>query len=451
MKICPKKAKTKAWIVSVDMGYGHQRAAYPLKYLAYKNKIVTANSYPGIPSRDRNIWRQSRKFYEFMSRFKNVPVVGEPAWEFYDNLQEIPKFYPKRDLSKLSLQVSQIYFMIEKQNWGKHLIDTLAKNPLPFVSTFFIPAFMAETFNYPGEIYCLATDTDINRAWAPKSPASSRIKYFAPSYRVADRLKLYGVLPENIYLTGFPLPLENIGNSKLDILKKDLTQRLVNLDPKRSYWDKDSETIKKQLGIKRFPTKSQHPLTLMFSVGGAGAQREIGVTALASLKNDILAKRIRMILVAGIHNSLSQYFRQMIRSAGLAGELGRGVKIIFSANKEGYFRKFNAALRTTDILWTKPSELSFYCGLGVPIIIAPPIGSQEDFNRTWLRTIGSAVSQENPKYVNEWLFDWIESGWFAEAAMHGFLEAPKFGSYNIEKVICHRFKEAREAKMILQY
>ena len=28
-------------------------------------------------------------------------------------------------------------------------------------------------------------------------------------------------------------------------------------------------------------------------------------------------------------------------------------------------------MRTTDILWTKPSELSFYCGLGIPIIMAP--------------------------------------------------------------------------------
>ena len=28
-------------------------------------------------------------------------------------------------------------------------------------------------------------------------------------------------------------------------------------------------------------------------------------------------------------------------------------------------------MRTTDILWTKPSELSFYCGLGIPIVMAP--------------------------------------------------------------------------------
>ncbi|MFA6254876.1 MAG: hypothetical protein WC675_02435 [Patescibacteria group bacterium] len=445
------KNNRKAWVVSVDMGYGHQRAAYPLKYLAYRNRIITANTYPGIPSKDRNLWRQSREFYEFMSRFKNLPLVGQPAWRFYDNLQKIPKFYPRRDLSNLSMQVKQIYYLIESQGWGKHLINTLAKKPVPLIATFFIPAFMAEVFNYPGEIYCLATDSDINRAWAPKDPSASRINYFAPSYRVVERLKLYGVRTEKIFLTGFPLPLENIGNSKLSVLKDDLIKRLINLDPKKRYWDKDRETIQRHLGIKKLPPKSNHPLTLMFSVGGAGAQREIGTTALNSLKNDILTKRIRMILVAGIHNSLSRYFRQAAKAAGLAKEIERGVKIIFAENKESYFKKFNTALRTTDILWTKPSELSFYAALGLPIIIAPPIGSQEEFNRTWLRTIGAAASQDDPRYCNEWLFDWVNSGWFAEAAIQGFLEAPKFGTYNIEKVVKHQFKETKEPKMVLQY
>ena len=33
----------KAWVITVDMGYGHQRAAYPLKDIAYE-RIITANS-----------------------------------------------------------------------------------------------------------------------------------------------------------------------------------------------------------------------------------------------------------------------------------------------------------------------------------------------------------------------------------------------------------------------
>lgn len=445
------KNKIKAWVVAVDMGYGHQRAAFPLSHLAYKNEIITANTYPGIPAKDRRIWRESRKFYESMSRFKKIPLIGEAAWNLYDKLQEIPKFYPRRDLSKLSLQTRQIYTLIEKGDWGKHLINKLARKPLPFIATFFIPAFMAESFDYPGEIYCLTTDADINRAWAPKSPAASRINYFASSYRVVERLKLYGVSPEKIFLTGFPLPAELTGNSKLAILKKDLINRLANLDPKRQYWNSYHDIIEKYLEVKKLPAKSNHPLTLMFAVGGAGAQREIGVEIIKSFKKEILQNKIRVILVAGIHNEVSRYFRDFAKSIGLIKEIGRGVKIIFSDSKDDYFKKFNEALKTTDILWTKPSELSFYCALGLPIVMSPPIGSQEEFNRKWLRTIGAAVSQDDPRYANEWISDWVNSGWLAEAAMQGFVEAPKFGTYNIEQIISHQFGKAKKLRMVLQY
>ena len=32
-----------AWVVAVDMGYGHQRAAYPFRDIAYEG-IITANT-----------------------------------------------------------------------------------------------------------------------------------------------------------------------------------------------------------------------------------------------------------------------------------------------------------------------------------------------------------------------------------------------------------------------
>ncbi len=442
---------TKAWVISVNMGYGHLRAAYPLKDLAFKRQVFIANSYPGIPAADRKLWQQSRSGYEFISRFKSVPIIGESAWNMFEKLQQIPTFYPRRDLSKPSLQLKEIYRFIERRQWGRHLIEKLSAQPLPLVTTFFIPAFMAESFDYPGEIYCLTTDTDINRAWVAKNPANSRIRYFAPNYRVVERLQLYGVPKDRIFLTGFPLPKENTGGEKLEVLKQDVIHRLVNLDPERKYLDRHQQTVKRYLSISRLPKKSNHPLTLTFAVGGAGAQRQIGADIVQSLKNKILQKKISVVLVAGIHNNLSAFFRTSVVAAGLRSELGRGVKIIFSPSKDDYFKKFNLALRTTDILWTKPSELSFYTALGLPIVIAPPIGSQEKFNRTWLRTLGAAASQLDPKHCNEWLFDWIDSGWFAEAAMEGFVEAPQFGTFNIEKIVSHRLDETTEFKMLLQY
>jgi len=440
--------KPKAWIVTVDMGYGHQRAAYPLHHLA-EGGIITANNYKGIPKKDRDIWEHSRDFYEFVSRFKKVPFLGDKLFNIYDRFQSIPNFYPRRDLSKPNLQIRQIYRLFEESNWGCDLVARLSKNPLPIVTTFFITAFMAEHFKYEGEIYCIATDTDVSRTWVPLYPATSKVMYFAPNRRVVDRLILYGVKPEKIFLTGFPLPPENIG-ADLRIIKEDLGKRLINLDPEMFYISQYEKTLKEHLG-SYLVKKKTHTLTITFAVGGAGAQRELGGIIIDSLKKKIASEEVIVNLVAGTHLGVNQYFKDQIKKIGLVSHLGQSVNVLFDRNKYDLFKKFNQVLRKTDILWTKPSELSFYCALGIPIITAPPIGSQEDFNQRWLRTIGAGVKEDDPRYVNEWLMDWLKSGWLAEAAMQGFLEAPKFGTYNIEKIIAHRYAEATEFKTVLQY
>ncbi len=413
----------KAWVVTVDMGYGHQRTAYPLRQLAFNHGVINANSYQGIPKKDRQIWQKAKAGYEFISAFGRVPVIGKLAFNFFDRIQEILTFYPKRDLSRPNFQLKQTLFPIKK-GWGRHLINTLGKDPLPLIGTFFTVVFMAEHFHYPGKIYCVVCDTDISRTWAPLKPRLSRIKYFAPTQRVVERLKLYGVKPENIFFTGYPLPLENIGGEKMEILKEDLKHRLLNLDPQKVYFKNYRELIETKLG--KLPRKSNHPLTMMFAVGGAGAQKEIGVRIAQTLSKKIKSKDIRLILVAGIRPKVKEYFAE--RTKGLP------VEILFADDMETYFRKFNESLRKTDILWTKPSELSFYAGLGLPVIIAPPIGSQEQFNQRWLLNSGFGFLQGNPNYVNQWLFDWLKAGFLAEAAMEGFVEVKKLGVLNIKKV-----------------
>ena len=443
------KNEQKAHVVAVDMGYGHQRAAQPLHILAYKGKIINANRYPGVPESDKKFWEKSREFYEWLSKFKKTPVIGQKIWDFFDRFQQIPKFYPKRDLSASNAQLKWFMHFIKK-GWGKDLIQRLEKKPLPLITTFFVTAFMAEYYNYSEEIYCLATDTDISRTWVSLNPSQSRINYFAPNYRVEQRLKLYGVRPEKIFLTGFPLPNENLGGPDLRILKKDLGHRLHNLDPKKRYIKVYKDTIRRQLGPSCFPCY-HHPLTITFAVGGAGAQREVGIEIVKSLSRKIRKNQLRINLVAGIRNEVNNYFKSNVRNLGLGKYLGKNIKIIHAPNKEEYFRKFNRALRTTDILWTKPSELSFYTALGLPIIMTPPIGSQEIFNRKWLTTIASGIDQEDVKYTYQWLYDWLDSGWFAEAAMEGFMEAPKFGTYNIQKIIAHKLEETKTIKTVLQY
>lgn len=444
LKLIPHKA----WVVTVDMGYGHQRAAYPLNHLA-EGGIISANNYPGIPPKDKDIWTNSKSFYEFVSRFKKVPILGEKIFNIYDRFQAIPSFYPRRDLSKPNLQLKQIYRLFKESGWGHDLIKKLSVKPLPLITTFFITAFMAEYFDYEGEIYCVATDTDVSRTWVSLNPKNSKIMYFAPNRRVIDRLILYGVRPEKIFLTGFPLPPDNVGQN-LKIIKEDLGQRLINLDPEMVYISQYEKTLRHYLGHNLIK-KPARPLTITFVVGGAGAQRELGGVIINSLKKQIASEEIILNLMAGTHLAVNHYFKEQAKKVGVASRLGKSINVLFDRNKYDSFKRFNKVLRKTDILWTKPSELSFYCALGIPIITAPPIGSQEIFNQKWLTTIGAGIKSDDPKYASEWLSDWLKSGWLAEAAMQGFLEAPKFGTYNIEKIIFHQYQKTKKVETVLQY
>jgi len=426
-----KRAKEKAWVVSVNMGYGHQRTAYPLKQFALNGEVVNANDYLGIPDKDKGIWESSRSFYEFISRFKRIPLLGEAAFALFNKFQEIPAYYPIRDLSRPTVSLKNIFNLIEK-GWGRHFIRKIGEKKVPLITSFFIPAFMAEAFDYPEDIYCIVCDADISRAWADLNPSKSRIKYFAPDSWVVNRLKLYGVREENIFLTGYPLPTENIGTRSQNVLKEDLRHRILNLDPQRIYYKDYEPLIENQIG--KLPEKSDHALTILFSIGGAGAQSEVVFEYLKSLSAKIKEGEVRVIVSAGIREELKNLFEKNIRKMGL----DKNVEIVFDRNIWKYFKVFSKKLRKTDLLWTKPSELSFYSGLGLPIIIAPSIGSQEDYNKRWLWSIGSGISQENPKYASEWIYDYINSGRFAKAALRGFIEINNLGTYNIKKIVFNK-------------
>lgn len=435
-------SRSQAYVVTVDMGYGHQRAVYPLTHLAAKppgmktkeTNIITANAYEGISRLDKARWEGGRSIYETISRMKKLPLIGKRIFGVMDHLQRIEPFYPKRDLSRPFQQVRQQYRMI-RRGWGRDLIQKLNKKPLPLITSFFAVAFFAEEHGYKEDIYCLCTDTDISRAWVPLEPQKSRIRYFAPTKRVRDRLLLYGVKAEQVYVTGFPLPEENIGGAGEHILRSDLGCRIAHLDPKRKYQQKYQHTLDYYLGAEYCQGNGRWPLTIMFAVGGAGAQRHIGIQILNSLHKEIDAGKVRLILVAGTRHDVYAYYQKEVSRLHLNEKHNGSIEIIFEPTKHAYFQRFNEILRTADILWTKPSELSFYAALGIPIIMAPTVGSQEEFNRAWLHQIGAGFEQEDARYTHEWLFDWLHSGWLARAAMEGFMNAPQHAVKHIESIV----------------
>lgn len=416
-------------LVSANMGYGHQRAAYPLLHLS-DNEIITINDYPGIPQWEKDHWIKNLESYEKISRFKKVPLLGNIVFSVMDYFQRIKDFYPARDLSKPTLQ--QLYFItLIKKGLGKDLIDKLNETKLPMVTTFFVAMYIAEHHDYQGEIYCIVCDADISRAWAPIDPAKSKSKFLVPNTRVKERLMMYGVSETNIFITGFPLPLENIGE-KQEVLRADLSRRIVSLDPTGIYRQKEKALLK-SMAPESLTNKTKKPLVITFAVGGAGAQKEIGATLIAKLSPEIKAGKMVVNLVAGIRPEVEKYFELESKKNDLI--LNKEVNIIFHKDKVEYFKLFSAALRKTDILWTKPSELSFYSGLGLPIMMSETVGSQEDYNKEWLLSIGAGIESRDPKYVAEWLPDMLNSGRLARAAMDAYLNAENKGVYNIEKIL----------------
>lgn len=398
----------KAYIVTVDMGYGHQRAVHPLIDIAavpegwnrnIDKSIITANNYPGIPAIDRQRWEGGSSLYEQISRLKRIPIFGSGVFALMDYLQRIEPFNSTSDLTKPTAQLKQIFRMIQR-GWGKHLINELNKKPLPLITSFFTIAYFAEEHGYTGPIYCICTDTDVSRAWASLHATTSKIKYLAPTQRVKDRLQMYGVPFENIYLTGFPLPYG-------PQVEKDFNERADRLNP---------ETYK----------SAKYPLTITFAVGGAGAQQDIGVAIFRSLREYINRGDIVLNLVAGTRHDVYQYFKKNVP---------HGVEIIYDKDMLEYFSKFNKALRITDILWTKPSELSFYSALGLPIIMTPAVGSQEKCNQHWLEDSGAGIQQEDPCRANEWLFTWLKSGRLAHAATQGYTVGLGHGAENIKQIV----------------
>jgi hypothetical protein len=426
-----------AWVVSVLMGLGHLRAAYPLREIAHDG-IILYGSRRSTPPSEYRIWRQLRKIYYFSSNVGKVPILGKPLLNLLLAIQRIQPYYPRRDLSKPNTAVCYLNRLIVRKGLCSGLLERLDGVPLPRVHSFYATAMAAARRPGPAEDYLLICDSDINRVWVPRDPRAGRLKYLAPCTQVRNRLLAYGVPPERIFLTGFPLPKENIGSrERLEVLREDLFQRLLRLDPKRKFFSYHLRSVLGWLDQQEVPSAAPGHFNLTFAIGGAGAQCEMARVILQSLKAAVEANRIHVTVSAGINERVYERLLGFINRLNLGGEVQNGrIGLVYDRDVYAYLEKFNRVLRSTDVLWTKPSELSFYCALGIPILMAPPIGIQEELNRCWLREIHAGVEPAGPlPCTHEWLFDLLENGRLAEAAWDGFLKARKLGTYKIEGLI----------------
>jgi hypothetical protein len=448
-------AHDKAWVVTVLMGLGHLRAAYPLRDLTHEG-VVIYGSRRTTPDPEYGIWRRLRRIYYASSKAGAIPVVGKALVSLLLAVQRIRPYYPKTDQSRPNLAVKFLKRLVQKRGLCRSLRDKLATAPYPAIHTFYATAVAMDTLEPPApgprqDQYLLICDADFNRVWVPEAPKASRIRYLAPCTQVRRRLLAYGVPEEAILVTGFPLPKENIGSETgLEVLKADLFERLLRLDPAGKFFSYHERSVLGWLRRDSVPADRARHFTVMFAIGGAGAQTGMVKKILAGLGDRIRKDEVRLTLSCGIQKRVFERVLRYVNETGLRCELDRGLEIIYDQDVYTYLDRFNAHLRRTDILWTKPSELAFYCGLGLPILMADPIGAHEELNKRWLGEIHAGISPAGPlEACGEWLFDLRENGRLAEAAWVGFLKARKLGVFKIERLI--RTGEFKEGASPLEF
>jgi hypothetical protein len=410
------------------MGYGHMRAAHALAS-ELGTEILQVDRPPLVAPEELRLWSASRRAYEITSRASQLPVVGAPLKSLLESLTDIPHLHPQRDLSAPNFQVRSLHRLIQR-GLGRGLVELLRATSAPVITTFFAPALCADHCGCE-RVYCVVTDVDINRTWVPLRPERTKIVYLTPSYRAVHRLRAYGIPREQIEFTGFPLPGDLLGGPELPELRRNLAGRLIRLDRKGVFRDQARGEIHYFLGELPEDEEEGRPPLLTYTVGGAGAQADLARPLLKGVRRLIEEGRLRVCLAAGVRAEVAARFHEWVREAGLADRLGNGVEVFLAASLEEYFPRFNKILAGTDVLWTKPSEMTFFSALGLPLVLSPPVGVHERYNRRWAIENGPGLKQRDPLHAGYWLREWLNEGTLAAAAWYGFLRMPKFGLYQI--------------------
>jgi len=369
-------------------------------------------------ARDAWFWWRTRALYEPLSRWSQVPGLGAPLRELLTRITAIPE--ADGDLSAPTAGTRWME-RAARAGAGRTLAEHLRETGSALLATFYAAPILAELHGAE-RLHCVVTDADVNRVWAPPHPAQSRIRYYVPSEPARRRIESYGVAPERIRLTGFPLPHDLVGGREMTALRRNLAARLGRIDPGRAAAD----AAAKEIGPV---PRDESPPLLTFAIGGAGAQVGIAVRLVRALAGALRTRRLALALVAGRRRDVARRLRAAIGVERLTGN--SSVEILEERDTLKYLRRFNALLARTDVLWTKPSEMTFFAALGLPVIAAPPVGVHEERNLRWSMELGAALEQGDPDRAGDWLPRWIEDGTLARAAWNGYRRLPRLGLYDI--------------------
>jgi len=416
-------------VVAVDMGYGHLRAARALADAAGV-PVREADRGPLAGPLERAVWTALRESYGALSRLAGSGRGGRGPRLLLDALTGIPRGRAGGALAAPTGPVRALAAM-GRAGLGRGLLRELDRTGSPLVATFYAQAILADAAGRE-PVWLVVTDSDVNRVWVPERPDASRIGFLVPCRDTARRLRSYGVPPRRIRVTGFPLPPALLGGTDLPVLRRDLAARLARLDPGGAFRARRGADAEASLGPLP-PPFAGGPPTVVFSVGGSGAQASLAEPAIRAFRGPVERGEFRLALVAGIHPGVAVAFRRWLADAGLRE--GQGVEVLVAPDFAAYEPGFNRLLARADVLWTKPGELVFFAALGLPLLLAPPLGVHERRNRRAALRWGIGLDGRAPGAVPARLSAALADGSLAETAWRAFRRLPKRGTYRILDIV----------------
>jgi hypothetical protein len=410
------------WIVAVDMGYGHLRAAAAIAAAA-GTVVRRGDRKPLAGWVERCSWRSVRGLYNILMRCASATPARWPFRRLLMALTEIPPVGsdPPADAIRSSHLLRRLI--------GAGICGgVLRAHPVdaPLISTFYAHA-VAAAESGRRDVWCVVTDSDIHRVWVPVEPRRHRVRYCVPAEGTGRRLQSYGVPEEDIVVTGFPLPPERVGGRDLPVLRRELWARLLRLDRNGHFLKIHGAEVQSALGPR--PENHTAAPLVAFCVGGSGAQIGAVRRVLPAAAEAVRAGRLRLLLVAGARPAVARRFRRWLRSDGLRE--GEGIEIVEAPEFDAYVTSFHGRLGEVDAIWTKPSEMTFMAGLGIPLLLAPALGAHEERNRELALAAGAALDTPRAAEIPDRVLAAVEDGSLAAAAWAGFKGFPADGAWRI--------------------
>lgn len=389
-------------VTSALMGFGHLRAAHNIASYGHA-PVLRVDREPYVRGVDRFVWNATQALHTYGS--KDAESKNQLFYKWFEGVMRIPD-----DHESPSLNPSRFILTAKRFGLGKMFFDLMNRDHPPLVHTFYLHAMLSLYWRYPGKNYLLLCDTDFHRVWVPVNPREKNLEYMVPISRSADRLKSYGVPGDRIHVTGFPLPVANTGLKDLVTLTRDFEIR--------------KERIRRDSNV---------PMTIMFPFSGAGAYSNVLAELVKAMLDHLREGSVRLVVSCGDNEDAQRNAENLFVNYGL--EESEFTEIMFDRDLFNSFDRFNLALKSVDVIVTKPGEIVFYAGLGIPMVFLPPIGAHEARNREYLIENGCAVDMEDVSRFAEWLEEKRRNESLLELAEMGYQSLPKGGAFEIDELV----------------